>query len=108
MCSIYFYLIVSEFLIFRSRTLVAGSGWEEDEPDEDDELTKTTSAEQGSTSIVKQREKLGLGFKFRKAVNQEANSLLDEAIVLYKKKNSLKKAVDFLVKNNFMSDTGKA
>lgn len=91
--------------IFRSRTLVDGSGWEEDEDYDNIEVVDGSTPEKSSSVMIKQRDKHNLGIRFRKAVNQEASDLLDEAIALYKKKNSLKKAVDFLVMKNFMSDT---
>ena len=57
---------------------------------------------------AEQRNRRIQGVRFRHAVNLEATEILDEAISIYKQKSSLKKAVDYLVKKNFMSDTGKS
>jgi len=43
--------------------------------------------------------------KFRRAVHQEAEELLKEAIKIYEGNGSLRKAVRFLVDRNFMADT---
>ena len=43
--------------------------------------------------------------KFRRAVHQESEELLREAIKIYGEKNSLIKAVRYLVSKNFMADT---
>ena len=82
---------------------MAGLGWEEDEVIQDD--TSTPQGESPSLT-AEQRNKRMQGVRFRRAVNQEANEVLEEAILIYKQKNSLKKAIQHLVKKNFMSDTG--
>lgn len=77
-------------------------GWEEDEVEED----LATAPGESPTITAEQRNKRMQGVRFRRAVNQEANEILEEAINIYKVKTSVKKAIDFLVKKNFMSDTG--
>lgn len=41
----------------------------------------------------------------RRAAHQESEALIAEAVQIYKKKDSLKKAVDFLIGKNFMANT---
>merc|ERR1711871_1777892 len=91
---------------FKAKALKEGRGWEVDEVEEDQGRVK----EQGNLdkdSLNGDRKKTQ-GARFRKQVNREANEILAEAIGLYKaKNNSLKKAIDFLLKKNFMADTAQ-
>ena len=91
--------------VFRSRTLEAGLGWEEDH-----ESIGTAEYEIGSESPDQSLNssnsgKRLQGVKFRRAVHQHAEDILQTAIKIYREKASLKKAVQFLVKSDFMPDT---
>merc|ERR1711871_609461 len=91
---------------FKAKALKEGRGWEVDEVEEDQGRVK----EQGNLdkdSLNGDRKKTQ-GARFRRQANREANEILEEAISLYKaKNNSLKKAIDFLLKKNFMADTAQ-
>eukprot|EP00595_Chromulina_sp_UTEXLB2642_P001168 CAMPEP_0196764042 /NCGR_PEP_ID=MMETSP1095-20130614/5284_1 /TAXON_ID=96789 ORGANISM="Chromulina nebulosa, Strain UTEXLB2642" /NCGR_SAMPLE_ID=MMETSP1095 /ASSEMBLY_ACC=CAM_ASM_000446 /LENGTH=1536 /DNA_ID=CAMNT_0042118611 /DNA_START=710 /DNA_END=5320 /DNA_ORIENTATION=- len=90
---------------FRSRTLRDGSGWEEDYYEEDDEgIANGDISESSSVSTKKKTSKLQ-SVQFRRAVHEESEELINQAIKIYKEKDSVKKAVQFLISKNFMSDT---
>lgn len=117
------YLIMQD-ANFRYKALGAGTGWEEDITD--DALPPPPPSSSASPSVVKPREpsfesldgfedapaghrrgsgKGSQGVKFRRAVHQEAEELLREAIKIYEQKSSLLKAVRYLIDKNFMGDT---
>jgi hypothetical protein len=55
--------------------------------------------------VIKTTGNNGTGIKFRRAKHQQAEDMLRKAIEIYKQKESLKKAVEFLINNGFMPDT---
>lgn len=55
--------------------------------------------------VMKSTDNKGTGIKFHRAKHQQAEDLLTKSIEIYKEKDSLKKAVQFLIKNGFMPDT---
>ena len=91
---------------FKAKALKEGRGWEIDEVEEEQGAAKGN--ENGAGNVGGGENKKMQGARYRKQVNREANEILAEAIGLYKaKNNSLKKAIDFLLKKNFMADTAQ-
>jgi len=90
--------------VFRSRTLEAGLGWEEDLESLSDQVEFESGIDSPDLSSSNSGKRLQ-GVKFRRAVHQQAEDILQKAIKIYREKTSLKKAVQFLVKNDFMPDT---
>lgn len=116
---------------FRYKTLGAGAGWEEDDEDNDIPPAPNSDDAPSSPNSPIQRRPSGVSglasvdshdsggsgritngprgarntVKFRRAVHQEAEELLQEAIKIYEEKGSLLKAVRFLISKNFMADT---
>lgn len=78
---------------FRDRSLGESAGWIED-----DEV----SAAEGPSNPRNSRPG---SIRLRRAAHQESESLIQKAIDIYTSKNSLKKAIDFLITKGFMPDT---
>ena len=94
----------------RSRSLMVGGGWETNEEWEDagDATDSSNGAEKPPLpprtpmiGKIKQNQSV----KKNRARNEESAQLLQQAIKIYHEKDSLIKAVKFLVSKNFMSDT---
>jgi hypothetical protein len=66
------------------------------------------SAESGVASQVSEgahsRRRMG-SIKMKRAAHQESEALIKKAIEIYHAKNDLKKAVDYLIKNQFLTNT---
>ena len=122
------YLIVQDAAL-RSRSVAVGAGWEENDKNEssgdDDEEADSESgrdspraydndspAVEGRSRVesfagnIKRASKKKLGVRFQRAVHQEKEELLTQAIAIYHKEDkSLVKAVRYLTEKNFMEDT---
>lgn len=89
---------------FRTRTLTENAGWVEDE-----ETSRKTDASQSTDASAensgrKHRPRIG-SIRQRRAAHQESEDLIKQAIKIYQDKDSLKKAVEFLLSKGFMPDT---
>lgn len=102
------YLIIQDES-FRSRSLAVG--WQED--DETGSRYPGSPSRQNSSSndgtefkssSKKSLKRVG-SIKFRRAAHLESERVIKDAIKIYEEKKSLKKAVEFLISKNFMSDT---
>ncbi len=82
------HLIIQDSTL-RTRSLGTGGGWEEDR-----------GSDAGKVDTVAPT----LGVQFRRQIHQQAEEFLNNAIAIYKEKESLKKAIDYLVKNDFMTN----
>ena len=114
------YLIMQD-ANFRYKALGAGTGWEEDITDDalpppppppmlaaqprEPSFESVEGFEDAPTGHRRNSGKGSQGVKFRRAVHQEAEELLREAIKIYEQKSSLLKAVRYLIDKNFMGDT---
>ena len=105
---------------FRSRTLGNGLGWEEDyDPipprkrssfdDVSDNIGIVTQNLAGPEPVLCKESDARKGplntVRSRRAAHQESEQLIQQAIAIYKEKDSIKKAVQFLVSKNFMPNT---
>lgn len=108
---------------FRSKSVGNGLGWEEDiDPisprkrssfDDGNERTPSSSPDSLRSAMGKKEEdtlqgsgrKVGQTVRSRRAAHQESEQLIQQAIAIYKEKDSIKKAVQFLVSKSFMPDT---
>lgn len=115
---------------FRSRSLGVSGGWTEDEdggvkspelvmeeravsplphsplPHLDVSGSELSPMEEVLTpkNTGGQKKRLG-SVRLRRAAHQESERLIDQAVAIYKEKDSLKKAVNFLLSKSFMPDT---
>lgn len=97
---------------FRNRSLGENAGWVEDEDSSMNKSGDTAdTAETGNGAVVSpngtplvKRPRAG-SVKIRRAAHQEAEELIQQAIKIYTDKQSLKKAVEFLLSKGFMPDT---
>ena len=74
--------LVSSFLFPLCNKNISGGGWEEDENNATSESVKS-----------------------KRRNHQYSEQLLQQAILIYHKKDSLKKAIDFLIENKFINNT---
>eukprot|EP01038_Epipyxis_sp_PR26KG_P012843 gene12843-17217_t len=97
---------------FRNRSMATGAGWIEDE-DISGKIHSAVKVESvdsvdGSNNIFPERpvlkKRVG-SIKFRREAHTQAEELINQAIKIYTEKNSLQKAVKYLLSMNFMADT---
>lgn len=116
--------LIQQDKTFRDRSLGETAGWVEDEEDankfeNDEDVSVTDKSSPISSPAVSlneienvhdtppSRPRVGRAgsIRLRRAAHQESESLINQAIEIYTKKNNLKKAIDFLISKGFMPDT---
>ncbi len=88
------HLIIQDSTL-RTRSLGTGGGWEED---------RETNNGGSDNNDPNHKIHNSLGVQFRRQIHQQAEEFLNNAIAIYKEKESLKKAIDYLVQNDFMTN----
>jgi hypothetical protein len=107
--------LIMQDLEFRNRSLGENAGWIEDE-----ETTNKTAEEEADRAEVAsnadsecsgQKKRVSSGrnragsIRLRRAAHQESEEMIKQAIKIYNEKDSLKKAVLYLLSKGFMPDT---
>lgn len=76
-------------------------------PSSDKEISSVTQAVENSPLMPQAvgRSKRAVSIRFTKSINVHSTDVLSEAVLIYREKDSIAKAVKYLVSKNFMSNT---